>query len=402
VILERVHRALSRVTSSGRFIPVVDGLRFVAILSVVLYHLNGYLLKKCALLSAADAQGSWLQAILDCGHCGVNLFFVISGFILGLPFAEHYLRGGRAPQLGRYYARRVLRIEPPYVINLLIAFALLLMFTPGTMDSLLPHLAASLFYVHNLVFGEMSKINCVAWSLEVEVQFYLLAPLLAVVFAIRRLPVRRTTIVGCVMLLIALKIFCSEFMSQHCGASIAYFLDHFLVGFLLADIYAGSWKSQPKQHYAWDVVSVAAWCAVAAVHFNPATTPLLPLAILFAYLGAFRGPLSSRIFSRPWIVTVGGMCYTIYLYHFFLISAIGRWTIRLDAGSSYATNMLLQAALILPLILLASAILFLAFEKPFMRKDWHLRCLAALLPVRAGTSAVSPEARLTELPPERP
>ena len=55
------------------------------------------------------------------------LFFAISGFILALPFAEHYLSGAPRPTLGRYYVRRVTRIEPPYVINLTILLALMLL-----------------------------------------------------------------------------------------------------------------------------------------------------------------------------------------------------------------------------------------------------------------------------------
>ena len=51
--------------------------------------------------------------------------------------------------------------------------------------TLLPHFFASLFYAHGLVYGSWSEINAVTWSLEIEVQFYILAPLLCRVFSIR-------------------------------------------------------------------------------------------------------------------------------------------------------------------------------------------------------------------------
>jgi peptidoglycan/LPS O-acetylase OafA/YrhL len=122
--------------------------------------------------------------IAEHGYRGVNLFYVISGFILGVPFAEHRLLGQPPVSLPRYFLRRLTRLEPPYVLNLLICAALLLA-TGSSIAGLLPHFAASAFYVHNLWYGEQSLINPVAWSLEIEVQFYCLAPLLAVLFSIR-------------------------------------------------------------------------------------------------------------------------------------------------------------------------------------------------------------------------
>ena len=70
---------LRRITSSGDYIPEIDGLRFVAILSVVLYHLYGFL--------PNSGAGLPLQPAVSHGYRGVNLFYVISGFVLALPFA---------------------------------------------------------------------------------------------------------------------------------------------------------------------------------------------------------------------------------------------------------------------------------------------------------------------------
>lgn len=381
----------SRVTSSGRFIPAVDGLRFVAILSVVLYHLNGFVLAKCPAITLSDAKGQWLQRVLDVGNCGVQLFFVISGFILGLPFAEHYLLGRRKPSLRQYFKRRVLRIEPPYVINLLIIYALKVLTTPAGALVLLPSLAASLCYANNLVFGEMSRVNGIAWSLEIEVQFYILAPFLAAVFAVPGQRLRRGGLVGGILLLIGVKMVFPGHLQPYAGATVVACLDYFLAGFLLADLYlangGGVDQGEPcpsrlrmsPRTLVWDVIGLVAWCAVVAVHFHERTQPLLPLAILLAYLGVFRGTLLQRCFSCPWIATIGGMCYTIYLYHFFIISAVGRWTIGCSLGRQHGSNLALQALLILPCVLVVSAVLFLLFEKPFMVRDWPASWRSAAL-----------------------
>jgi len=89
---QRVVRALSRVTSTGMFIPVIDGLRFIAISSVFLYHLCGYVEVKVFGVAAGDLRiNDWLGLLLDRGWFGVNLFFVLSGFIIAIPFASHRL-----------------------------------------------------------------------------------------------------------------------------------------------------------------------------------------------------------------------------------------------------------------------------------------------------------------------
>src|SRR5579872_4562236 len=97
-ISDKFLRALSRETSSGRFIPEMDGLRFAAIGMVVLFHLNGYLTAKSRLFYPTPPT-DWLAQAAYVGFHGVELFFVISGFILGLPFAAHHLKGKQVVSL---------------------------------------------------------------------------------------------------------------------------------------------------------------------------------------------------------------------------------------------------------------------------------------------------------------
>ena len=78
----RYPRAASRETSSGRFLPEIDGLLFIAISLVVLYH---------AAFHDCDRAPAAFVAVSADGYFGVYLFFAISGFILGLPFAQHLL-----------------------------------------------------------------------------------------------------------------------------------------------------------------------------------------------------------------------------------------------------------------------------------------------------------------------
>jgi peptidoglycan/LPS O-acetylase OafA/YrhL len=185
---------ISRETSSGRFIPEMDGLRFAAIGMVILFHLSGYLIAKSPFYGTAHPPSDWLAQAAVVGFRGVELFFVISGFILGLPFAAHYLKGTAPVSLRKYYLRRLTRLEPPYIVALLLLFVLAVGIEGARPASFYPHLAASLFYLHSLIYGTFSPAMGVAWSLEIEVQFYMLVPLLTLLFAIRSRTLRRSSI----------------------------------------------------------------------------------------------------------------------------------------------------------------------------------------------------------------
>src|ERR1700679_2638582 len=107
---------LRRRTTSGEWLPEIDGLRFVAIASVLLFLMQGQLEHHYALAIHPPFTG--FARAVDFGNRGVPLFFVISGFILALPFARHHPLAAPAPSLRKYFLRRLTRLEPPYLLNL--------------------------------------------------------------------------------------------------------------------------------------------------------------------------------------------------------------------------------------------------------------------------------------------
>ena len=106
-----------RDTSTGFYLPEIDGLRFFAISWVFIYHLNYYLIKN----HPVDLTNIF-QGIAGNGHLGVELFFVISGFVLSLPFARYYLKDGKKVYLKQYFIRRLTRLEPPYFLIMILLF----------------------------------------------------------------------------------------------------------------------------------------------------------------------------------------------------------------------------------------------------------------------------------------
>lgn len=368
-----LNERLARITSSNRFIPEIDGFRFIAIISVLCYHIDGYFAQKT--LSAAikaNAGTDLLHKFFNVGNYGVEIFFAISGFILALPFAEQYLAGSRPVSIRAYFLRRLTRIEPPYLIALAIYTVGLLVAGKTPLSELIPHLLASMFYLHNVIYQSVSTICFVAWSLEIEVQFYLLAPLMATVFKVRPSWLRRIILV---MSILAASCYPT-------GGKILFLLTslrYFLVGFILADLYTTEWKSSSRSPYLWDVAATIGWISLVTVlimGYWPGFTA--PWCILVAFAGCLRGKFWNWCVKQGWVVTIGGMCYTIYLYHPFLKSLIGRLTTRYTFTDMYWLNSLIQIGWMGSCIIACCALLFLVTEKPFMRRDWPRRLMEAI------------------------
>ena len=365
---------LRRITTTGRFIPEVDGIRFIAIGAVILFHLNGYMLARVA-DRYPDHSASWLARLALHGDYGVQLFYVLSGFILGLPFARMHLSAGPRVELRAYFLRRLTRLEPPYLLNLALMFAALVLVKGASAADLAPHLIASALYQHGLVYGEMSLINGVAWSLEVEIQFYLLVPLLTSVFAVRNTARRRGIIVAAILGSALVHLIPVAVLGR-ASMTIVYFLAYFLAGFLLADLYLVAWRERPTRHWKWDVVSIVAWIAIYwTVKSALLAAFVLPLLLLTAYASLFRGVAVRALLTHPLLTTIGGMCYTIYLYHFVLIAAGGRLTMELPMPASYTGALLVQLILLGSVVVAGSAVLFWLVERPCMRRDWPQRLM---------------------------
>ena len=91
------------------------------------------------------------------------------------------------------------------------------------------------------------------------------------------------------------------------------------------------------------------------------------------------------LLSYPGITTVGGMCYTVYMYHWLMISLLVRVTGRLQTHILWL-DLLVQFVLMSIAIILVSAVLFIFFERPFMRRDWPSRVLNKLHPTKKPRS----------------
>jgi len=379
--IKKIVEHFRRVTNSGAFVPEIDGLRFVAIASVIAFHLYGQLVRYYGVhLSSVPTT------LLHNGDRGVRLFFVISGFVLARPFAAHWLQASAAVDLKRYFGRRLTRLEPPYILNLVICAALMIALNHVALAAVVLHLLASLLYLHTAVYGMMSTINPVAWSLEIEVQFYLLMPLLALVFAIRSVWIRRCALLLAMLLIELIQI--RWFHTARSHGTVAYYLQFFLAGLFLADLHLLR-KSNGKSWW-WDAISLAGWPLVFALA-DPVSQLVLPFLMLALYWAAFHGPITNRLVSLPLVTIIGGMCYTIYLFHFLLIAFATRIL-------GHARPPLVVTFVSLALIATVCPLYFLLIERPCMDRDWPRKLLVFF----RGSRKEAPAPAYGVLEPEAP
>lgn len=384
---------LTRVTSGRAVLPEIDSLRFIAIMWVVLFHIYGSTPGR----AETEASAWYLRPVIDfyrSGYFGVQLFFVISGFILSTPFAKYYFGKGGVLSIKQYFTRRLLRLEPPYMIHLFLISCLFAiscgsgLFWPidlvkhgSPLAFLLRHNGASLLYSHDLLAGYANPINMVLWSLEVEVQFYILMPILAFVFSISHKTWRRFTLLSFILALSVLN--ATIFRSIPYGLfNLRIHLHWFLIGFLLSDLYLTEWKQESPHARKWDLLGVFSWIVVLTQSHTLFNTwwgiHLLPGLVLVCYLCVFRGKRLNYWFGNFWVSLVGGQCYTIYMYHYLLILLLGRQLQSYFPDDHGLYTLLIHTILISTIIILFSALMFVLFERPFMQRDWHLKVLERL------------------------
>lgn len=158
-------------TKNNSHIAVLDSLRAFAALSVCLYHFvcttTGYI------------QTEWILNVFSFGKYGVQMFFVISGFII--PWSMHKA-GYTLGNFFQFFLKRLARLEPPYLVSLAIAIVILLLRDRllGPSENLQP-LSTTRVVLHfgYLVpfFEQYEWINQVYWTLAVEFQYYLFVAL---------------------------------------------------------------------------------------------------------------------------------------------------------------------------------------------------------------------------------
>ena len=371
-----------RKTSAKNFIPEIDGLRFIAIISVVIFHFHFLLAKEIGDQVNMDVESfdiwnsGWWFVRMD---LGVKLFFGLSGFILSVPFLKQFWFGGKEVNLKAYFIRRLTRLEPPFIIavtGFLIVHWLVL---GENIFELLPHFGATLLYVHTILYNSYSIILPVTWSLETEVQFYLIIPFLAY-FGLKFKNKKLSLFLAFVLFVasIAFRGYLLREGVYGMMASLPVFFSYFLVGILFAYLFLTNQKWLRDSSFFWDLIGFLAF--VGMFWFYKPQADFLKqiffnLSIFILFISAFKGILINSFLRVSWVYLIGGMCYTIYLIHLPFFALFTMFSSRFILWESYSANLGFQFFIAFIILMGISSLFYLAIEKPCMDKDWHLRLL---------------------------
>ncbi len=182
---KRLEREISAAPSWGQRLVGLEGLRGLAALSVLVVHTAG------EMASGTGVSGGYFWTVVSQFRHGLTLFFVLSGFLLFRPFVTAVIAGHPRPPLGRFWANRALRVFPAYIVILLLTSYLLQVAhlpsrnaagqTTGILQPL--DLAWDLTLLQTYSPDHFGTGITVAWSLTVELTFYLLLPLFGMLAA---------------------------------------------------------------------------------------------------------------------------------------------------------------------------------------------------------------------------
>ncbi|MFM9951262.1 MAG: acyltransferase family protein [Saprospiraceae bacterium] len=366
-----------RYTNTTRFIPEIDGLRFFAIITVVVFHLNTTFSE----ISSTDWRlelgmdhplyAGWWIVRLD---LGVKVFFAISGFILAIPFLKHFLFQEKKVALGDYFYRRLTRLEPPFILSLVGFYGVHVFVLGENAGDLFPAFMAGLFYLHAFVFGVPSIINPVTWSLETEAQFYVLIPLFFLLFAVMK---KKWFAIGFLIAIAALSFYWKSAILNGGPANLKYsiliYISNFITGIFFGWIYLKYPAFIQRKNLIWDATGLIA-VFLLFYFYKPQAYWLnnfvFNVATFLIFIAAFKGILSNRFYRLPLVYTLGGMCYTIYLLHYALLHLLVKFTSSLAFEGSYLANLVVQFLLCTPFLLVVCGVFFLLIEKPCMDKNW--------------------------------
>jgi peptidoglycan/LPS O-acetylase OafA/YrhL len=345
---------LDRGRASGEmgYLPGLDGIRALAVLGVMLYH----------------ADLSWMPG----GFLGVDVFFVLSGFLITSLLLEEFARSGRI-NFKRFYIRRARRLLPALLLMLAVVGAAVAFFYRDAAAAFRADAIASLFYVNNwwYIIADQSYFEFIGrppllkhlWSLAIEEQFYLIWPVLVLILLKfgKTKAVRWTALIGAVASTVWMAILSiSNGFPELADPSRAYFgTDSHIMGLLIGAALATVWRPgqlstrlAPGAKALITAIGVTALLTVVWIFWQVGEFSgwlyrggFLLFAVLVAVLVATAAhpgaPFGRALGTQPWRY-IGQRSYGLYLWHWpvFMVTRPD-----LDVGLDGIPNLILRFGL---------------------------------------------------------
>ena len=293
----------------------IDGLRSIAVMAVVLFH-----------FSVPGISG---------GFVGVDVFFVISGFLIGGILWGEVVETGRISFV-RFYTRRIKRLAPAFVVMALVSFVFAWMILlPFEFREFGKAMIAATVYLSNVLFfrqsgyfdsGADEKVFLHTWSLSVEEQFYIMLPIFLLLFS------RRKPMLIAVLGLIFASSLASSIYITFSNQSAAFYLFPFRAWELLSGVLLAIYGRE--KNFDWQVAAWLSWLGIAlviggivlidAARGFPGYQAVFPvLGTVLLILNGRNDNLINRQLSAKIPVAIGLISYSLYLWHWpvFILSS---------------------------------------------------------------------------------
>ena len=313
-------------------VEAVHALRGVAALAVALYHFSGG--------NQSFYVPSGIKVLGSKGWLGIEVFFVISGFILPYSLWKANYTFSRV-NIGRFISKRIIRLVPPYFATIALVLVL------GYLSTLSPAFTGKPFkfdafqltlhagYLNG--YFQTGWLNPAFWTLAIECQFYLLIALVYPFVVSPNILIRRT-IIACLLSLAPLSDLFPGWAEE--GVSVIFYLPLFVCGIVTFQVFTRT-SSQ------WEgalVLAVAAWLLWARMGMPVMVVGLVAPVMIVA--------LPS--WTTPWLASLGNLSYSLYLVHIPIGGRVINLAERLPpsglvavAGITAATALSLCAAYVL-------------------------------------------------------
>ena len=347
------------IVGAEHYIPALDGLRALSVIAVMLFHLRiGY----------------------PGGFLGVDVFFVLSGYLISTILLRDYRSFGRI-RFGHFYVRRVRRLMPALLATLVLSWAVWSLVPKA--GPFVPAATASLFYYANwstclngsASMGGLSH----TWSLSIEEQFYIVWPVLLLgLLMFCRTSRRQATVVFALVAALAITravLYCFNSMLGSYFSTLAR-ADAILVGAgcALATFERGGvaefWAGRRGTLIAWacgiTLVVLTAFMTQESdfLFMGGLSIVALYAAVIMLHLAHSKSGLMTRLLAGRFAVAIGKRSYGIYLYHFPIFIALGALGTPTGWWETVGLNVVKISA-----ALLVAWLSYRFIERPFLSKS---------------------------------
>lgn len=355
--------------SSIKYRPEIDGLRAIAVISVIIYHLNE----------------NWLSG----GFLGVDIFFVISGFLItGIIITEIQQNSF---SLKQFYTRRIKRIYPAFItVMALVSFIASVIFIYNDFNKLRKTIELAIAFLSNFYLGltqgyfDLSaNENPVLhiWSLAIEEQYYLIFPLILILAYKKFREIKVLFIITLILffILLATSFIPANFYKEVLHQPNIYYLSNLrfpelLVGSLLAIYHNLSNKVQLSKQVN-NILAILSTLLLFSclflmnndIAYIPGITLILPCIFTALIIHTTsQNNIVKLCLSNKAIVFIGKISYSLYLYHWIFIAFAYYIT-----GEKQINNQ--SIAIVIVLTIIFSVLSYYLIEQPIRKSKLNFK-----------------------------